>query len=149
FDLRNNSIYGYEGLCRTLNQSFTNIVELIEIAKEIDILSSLDQIMMEQVISEFEGQGKLFINIENGDTNVVVEHINKLVELADIRGITTNDIVIEICEREKWDIDCITSIHELVRNHQFTLAIDDFGTGFSNGTLLLQLEPKIIKVDRS
>src|SRR5699024_4545612 len=107
------------------------------------------QIMMEQVISEFEGQGKLFINIENGNTNVDVEHINILVELADNTGITTNDNVMEIREREKWHIDCITSIHEIVRNHQFTLAIDYFGTGFSNGTLLLQLEPKIIKVDRS
>lgn len=147
--LDNEKVYGYEGLSRTSNPAFSNILELIKVASEKERIGELDLLMMEQLLRGFNREGKLFINVEAKSPEAIVEYMEKMIHTAKEVDISTNHIILELSEREQWSQAGLSKIKEYVKKYQFILAIDDFGVGFSNASLVLKLQPDIVKIDRS
>lgn len=147
--LENGKVYGYEGLSRTRNPAFSNILELIAAADKENKIRELDLLMMEQVIRDFNGEEKLFVNAEGKSIEAITEYVEKMVQTAKEVGLPTENIVLELSERKKWEQQCLFKIRELAKRDKFLLAVDDFGVGFSEISLLSELRPDIVKIDRS
>ena len=146
--LEKNEIFGYEGLSRIHASNFSNIMELIKLAEEHHRAHDLDLLMMEKVIKNFKGQGKLFINILAKNAEETKEYLTKMIEVAANVNLSLDRVIIELSERIEWDLESLAVIKESRTIHKFLLAIDDFGAGFANSILLLNAQPDFVKIDR-
>ncbi len=142
-------VHGYEGLSRTNHPAFANIMELIETAEGENRLDELDLLMMEQSIRGFKGEGKLSINIENKSPKAIEKYMEKMIQVAKEVRISVQNLTLELPERKKWTKDQLEVIKKYRENYQLQLALDDFGIDFSNVSMILELQPNIIKIDRS
>jgi len=64
-------------------------------------------------------------------------------------GIAPHRVVIEILESEINDQAYLKDLIKHFRNMGCLIAIDDFGAGHSNFDRIWELEPDIVKIDRS
>lgn len=147
--LGSGEVYGYEGLSRTSNPIFANIVELIETAQMKNKLNELDLLMMEKAICNFTMESKLFVNVESKSKEATIKYMEKMIQVIKKFGISTKNIILELSERERWSSESLLVMKNFAKHYHFLLAIDDFGVGFSNLSLLLELHPDIVKIDRS
>jgi EAL domain-containing protein (putative c-di-GMP-specific phosphodiesterase class I) len=94
-------------------------------------------------------QGWLFLNVlpqlfENDDAGQ--PFIDELIQQL---GIAPERIVLEMLERPTANEAGLGQAVDTMRKRGFLIAIDDFGTGFSNFDRVWQLQPDIVKLDRS
>jgi diguanylate cyclase (GGDEF)-like protein/PAS domain S-box-containing protein len=81
-------------------------------------------------------------------------HDPRLVSLIDTAlgdsGLAPERLVLEITETSAlFDVDETLNVLEHLNEMGVRVALDDFGTGYSSLSYLVQLNPKIIKIDRS
>jgi len=76
--------------------------------------------------------------------------INEIVTAAEQYDIPPSRVVIELTESGALESDVhFSKIWDKMKSHGIRLALDDFGTGYSNFHYINDLQPDIIKIDRS
>ena len=157
FSLEKKSIFGAESLLRFHSDEIGDISpsEIIPILEDTGLIIPVGKwvlyraIEMQKQISAIMPDFYVSINvsfIQIAKSNIITE-IQNAVEYYDVNP---NNVIIELTESGM--INCDNRILKLwtrLRNKGIHLALDDFGTGYSNFHYLHELQPDIIKIDRS
>ncbi len=149
-DAKTGAIYAYEALMRSSGGIKMSPLEILEVAKEYNMLYDIEKATMFNVMSrydkeieKFEGK-KLFINTIPGS------FLNKadLTVLKDQFGKHMHDFVFEITEQDTVSDEELSSLRNMKSDGSGQIAVDDYGTGHSNIVNLLRYAPHVIKIDR-
>ncbi len=93
---------------------------------------------------------QLSLNVLSTAIGRHAEGLVNTLEAAQSLGIPSDRLVLEITEIEKVaDPASLRAVLQELRSSGFRTAIDDMGRGWSNLTLLVQLQPDIVKLDRA
>jgi diguanylate cyclase (GGDEF)-like protein len=152
-DLQNGQIIGYEGLIRGPQGSPLHTpLDLFGAARQCGQTVELEHLCRKTHIERFVDlklEGKLFLNMSPDAMLESCSHVNATLLHAQLRGIPSHNIVIELTES-----DAASSYTELqqaaadYRGFGLQIAIDDLGEGFSSLRLWSELRPEYIKIDK-
>jgi EAL domain-containing protein (putative c-di-GMP-specific phosphodiesterase class I)/putative methionine-R-sulfoxide reductase with GAF domain len=123
---------------------------LFETAYQEDRVVELDTLILRKTLSSFNGntEGQLFVNVERQSVDET-EWRELFVEL--LRDSANHlDVCLEITEHGNLTElkDPLQELRERL-DSKLSFAIDDFGTGSANFSAIIDLDPDIIKIDRS
>jgi EAL domain-containing protein (putative c-di-GMP-specific phosphodiesterase class I) len=144
-DLRNGRTRGLEALVRCKWQEYRNPVDLFVQAGEERSCGRVGRLIRE-VTFERGGGTPLFVNIHPEELES-----RWLVRPDDPLCFHDDELFLEITESatfEQYDL-CHDVLKEVCARTGAHLAIDDLGAGFSNLERIVDLEPKIVKLDLS
>jgi EAL domain-containing protein (putative c-di-GMP-specific phosphodiesterase class I) len=157
FSPRTKNLVGYEALSR-----FTRTDGVIEQPDQVfrRYRSSLDgltldracrQTALESYLEEYRKfpDRLLFLNFDSTIIDLGVQGSGYLLHQVEQLGIPSNRIVLEIIESQVSQVQKLMDFVDKYRNHGFFIALDDVGSGYSNLERLAQIQPHIIKIDRS
>jgi len=146
---------GYEGLIRAETSdkvSHSPLNLFLEPTTNAEHLS-LDRLCRSLHIQNFSQQETsnewLFINLNSQCLATEKPDPGFMNSLFSITGIAPRRIVIEILESEIYDRVYLQELITHFRSLGCLIAIDDFGAGHSNFDRIWELEPDIVKIDRS
>ncbi|MBI9078134.1 MAG: EAL and GGDEF domain-containing protein [Pseudodesulfovibrio sp.] len=152
-DFKTGSILGWESLARGPKESsFRHPIFLFETAEQLGRLFALEKLCREVAIKNIgtlqKGQ-KLFLNIH--PKTMADPHFTpgKTLELMQEAGLSPKNIVFEITERhsvQEFDLFYRTLDH--YRSQGFQIAVDDAGAGYAGLTMIAELQPEYIKLDK-
>jgi len=146
---------GYEGLirARTDEGASTSPLELFSTPQNSSEHLSLDRLCRRLHIQNFSQQATndqwLFINLNSQCLATEKPDPGFMDSLFSVSGISAQRIVIEILESEINDRAYLQELITHFRSLGCLIAIDDFGAGHSNFDRIWELEPDIVKIDRS
>jgi diguanylate cyclase (GGDEF)-like protein len=157
-DAKTGDIYAYEALMRSSGGIKLSPLEILDIAKEYNMLYDIEKATMFNVMSRYErerekfGNAKLFINtipgsfLEEADLSVLKDKYGKYMA----------NFVFEITEQDTVSDEELNAIRDIGSSYSGDsedtvggqIAVDDYGTGHSNIVNLLRYAPHVIKIDR-
>lgn len=153
YSLKTSELFGYECLSfPTTPVPFLNIIQLINSAKEINMLTLLEEAMRERAFfnaSRMRVQKRLFVNI---DPEVILDSTREIgftKRLAQRYGLSYDQLVLEITENIR--LSTLKSVLKTLAHYKhqgFVVAIDDVGAGISLAPILTAEAPDILKIDR-
>lgn len=153
YDLKNNTIFGYEVLSRLeFNDVSINAEKFLSVIRKLKLSVEFDFVVIKKIfekLREISIKGYLFLNIST-ITLSNDRFIDYLIELKENYEFFPEKIVFEIVER-----DTAGSIDKLVKNCEklkeigFKLAIDDFGSGYSSFEYLKMIPADFVKIEGS
>nr|WP_321257355.1 bifunctional diguanylate cyclase/phosphodiesterase [uncultured Pseudodesulfovibrio sp.] len=154
YDFRTSTTLGWEALARgPKGSSFRSPFMLFETAEELGRLFALEKLCREVAVNNvgtLSEQQKLFLNIHPktmADPLFSPGHTRELLEKAQL---TPDNIVFEITERHSvQDFDLFYRALDHYRNQGFQIAVDDAGAGYAGLSLIAELQPDYIKLDKS
>lgn len=142
------SVYAYEALMRPKGSS---PLEILRIAREHGKLYDIERLTFENVLEIVSknrprfGEKKIFIN-SVPDFMITEYDFNRLCEKY---GDIMPQLVIEFTEQADLTDEKIANLRQLFKSHGCMIAIDDYGSGYSNTAAVLNLQPDVLKIDRS
>jgi diguanylate cyclase (GGDEF)-like protein len=154
FDARTREIAGVEALVRWAHptEGLLTPDAFLATAEDLNVVSTLDRIILEQALSQFDRWTASGLLVPRISVNVSArrlrdeELIDSLRRL-DIRpGVLSFELVESIFldetdELVRWNVDRI-------KEFGIDIEIDDFGTGYASVVGLLKLQPRRLKIDR-
>lgn len=150
FSLESRTVIGYECLLRPHNQ--INPETLFDYAKSLNMLYLLDTASIRKGIEVFSksvySDDLLFLNIypssllNSNFQNFIVEALHK-------NKFNSDQIVLEINEKEVVNHKQLTRIIDKLKCVGIKFAIDDLGSGHSTIGLAQLIQPNVIKLDRT
>ena len=155
FSIAHRRAVGYEALVRSENSSGDTfpIDKLFSLPESSKDSLQLDRICREIHIKNFSMQNTtnewLFINLDSQCLETEKPHVGFMDNLFSLSGIKPHRVVIEILESEIKDRVYLKQLVDHFRAMGCLLAIDDFGAGHSNFDRIWEIEPDIVKIDRS
>ncbi|MDX1635252.1 MAG: EAL domain-containing protein [Marinobacter sp.] len=146
-------LVGYEALVRVSRDGKPVAPPaLFERARLSGRTEELDRQLLAQHLECFGGQPRpawLFLNI-TPDTCVHPDPaLDRLGQACDAAGLEPGQVVLEVVETATGDRTALLRFVAEAKHRGFQIAIDDFGMGDSNFERMWQLEPLIVKIDRS
>ncbi|BDQ32781.1 diguanylate phosphodiesterase [Pseudodesulfovibrio portus] len=153
-DFQSDSILGWEALARGPEGSaFRSPVMLFETAEQLGRLFALEKQCREaafQNVGELKDGQKLFLNIHPKTMADPAFTPGQTLALMEQAGLTPNHIVFEITERHSvQDFDLFYRTLDHYRSQGFQVAVDDAGAGYAGLSLIAELQPDYIKLDKS
>ncbi len=154
FEVATNQIKAYEVLTRgPVGTDLESPLILFSVARQMGKLYELEKIVLEKTfkqISENESPQNVFINftpVTLGNP-LFVEDIKAM--LKKYKDVSPKQVVLEVTEQDPiiQQADFNKNI-DLLRKIGFRLAVDDTGIGYSTLNSILEINPEIIKIDRS
>ena len=152
--LTHRRVVGYEALLRATraNQPCSPL-EAFNLAQLENRVEQFDRECIAQHLTHFgqmntENQW-LFLNLRSETINPRNLRSNLLEKFLKRQGLGSERMVLEILEDAVSDPALLEDFVQHYREAGFLIAIDDFGTGASNFDRIWQLEPHIVKLDRS
>lgn len=149
-DAHTGEVFAYEALMRSLLPAFMNPLDILRIARSQSKLYFIEHLTFFKSMADYVKQPgyekyTLFINtIANQSLNA--EDIEKFsTQYADF----LDHLVLEVTEAEKLEDRPAAEKRMLVDKWNAKLAVDDYGTGYNGESVLLQIEPNFVKIDRS
>jgi len=153
-ELATGEIYGYEALLRGVRDDGEILTpgKILDTAKRGDMLFFLDRAARETALKTAAVKRidkKVFINflptaIYNPQ-NCLLDTVRWAMQLE----FDPKNIVFEVVETEKIiDVEHLKRILDFYKSHGFMVALDDVGSGYSSLSMLSQIRPDIIKIDR-
>jgi len=155
FSIAHRRAVGYEALVRSddVHGKPFPIDKLFSLPKSSKDSLQLDRLCREIHIKNFSAQNTtnewLFINLNSQCLANEKPHIGFMDSLFSLSGIAPHRVVIEILESEIKDRDYLKQLVDHFKAMGCLLAIDDFGAGHSNFERIWEIEPDIVKIDRS
>jgi EAL domain-containing protein (putative c-di-GMP-specific phosphodiesterase class I) len=144
-DVRNGKVFAHEALVRCQVEELRNPLVLFERSVELGCTGQLGRMIRE--IGVPHGSGKpLFVNIH--PTELSQEW---LVRLDDPIFAHDHDVYLEVTESvpmTHFEL-CTSVLREVSSRGAVDLVVDDFGAGYSNILRIADLEPSVVKLDRS
>lgn len=150
---RTGDIVAYEALMRSTMSTFKNPEEILKLAKEENKLQEIERITF------FKAMEGFVENIESGniksDVHVFINSIpNQIMTEKQIQEFESryksylSNIVVEITEAERPSKEYQEYKRNCIREHWGgELALDDYGSGYNGEKMLLEINPKYIKID--
>ena len=151
---RDGSIYGYELLMRP---QFTNMKGVSEVLNLARAQAKLPQM---ETLTWFAGLHSVFKELGKGhlgkDEKIFINSIASVCiteeeqeELENSYKDLLSRIVIEMTEGEPANHDYMERKIKMAKDWNGMIAVDDFGTGYNSESVLLNIQPEIVKVDMS
>lgn len=146
---------GYEGLIRPENSAGHKVspFSLFGAADDSAESLNLDRICRNLHAHNFGFQDAkdkwLFLNLDSQSISDKQPDPGFMAQLIDSSGIKPSQVVVEILESQVSDRAYLVSFIRNLKQLGCLIAIDDFGAGHSNFDRVWELEPDIVKVDRS
>jgi EAL domain-containing protein (putative c-di-GMP-specific phosphodiesterase class I) len=142
-DLRTHAVFAYEALARPTSPEFAGPLELFAAAVEHSCTGELGRLLRELSVEDCPND-KLFVNIHPAELNE-----KWLVQPNDPIFQHNNDIYLEITESIPLShFQLCQSILQEVRGRGVHLVVDDLGAGYSNLKYIVDLNPRVVKLDR-
>ena len=147
-------VYGYEMLMRPLIEPLANLETLFRLAKSQSKLYQMEQLTWFEALEAFTHQ----IRIGNigSEEHIFIKSIgNQILTQTDLEYLTAQyknllpRIIMELTESEEFGSEIIHAKQKIVSQWGAQIAIDDFGTGFNSETVLIHVNPDLVKVDIS
>ncbi|NGM85908.1 GGDEF domain-containing protein [Parapusillimonas sp. SGNA-6] len=152
-DLQNGQIIGYEGLIRgPVDSPLHAPLALFGVARQCGRTVELERLCRRKHVERFVELalgGKLFLNMSPEALLDLSREVDATVLHAQLRGIPSRNIVIEITESEAASSYAhLRQAAADYRDFGLQIAIDDLGEGFSSLRLWSELRPEYIKIDK-
>jgi EAL domain-containing protein (putative c-di-GMP-specific phosphodiesterase class I) len=142
------SIFGYEALMRSREETLPHPGAVLEVAEKLEQLDVLGRAMRDKAaegMANAQNDALLFVNLHT--TDLLDPHlISEDSALAQI----AHRVVLEITERSS--IEKVKDVRDRIqrlRTMGFKIAVDDLGAGYAGLTSFALLEPEIVKLDMS
>lgn len=153
-DFQSDAVLGWEALARGPEGStFRSPVMLFETAEQLGRLFALEKRCREvavQNVGELKEGQKLFLNIHPKTMADPAFTPGQTLALMEQAGLTPNNVVFEITERHSvQDFDLFYRTLDHYRSQGFQVAVDDAGAGYAGLSLIAELQPDFIKLDKS
>ncbi len=153
--LNHRRVVGQEALLRVQDRQGKNIgpIQLLNSCSEIADTIELDR--MCRMLHGFNytrypsANEWLFLNVSPDVINHGHEYGSFFSQLLQNASIPPSQVVIEVLENQVNNEAQLSASVDYYRQLGCLIAIDDFGSGHSNIDRVLQLEPEIVKLDRS
>ncbi|WP_310698063.1 EAL domain-containing protein [Marinospirillum sp.] len=152
--LTHRRVVGYEALLRATRASKPcSPLEAFNLAQLENRVEQFDRECIARHLTNFgemntENQW-LFMNLRSETINPRNLRSGLLDKFLQRQGLGSERIVLEILEDAVKDPSLLQDFVQHYKEAGFLIAIDDFGTGASNFDRIWQLEPHIVKLDRS
>ena len=151
------TLYGAETLMRFYSKEYGMIPpsEFIPLLEETGLIIPLGRWILHQAlfackhIQQWIPEFQITVNVS--PIQILKSNIiNEIVSAAEQYNIPPSQVVIELTESGALEKNVhFSKIWEKLKANGIRLALDDFGTGYSNFHYLNDLQPDIIKIDRS
>jgi EAL domain-containing protein (putative c-di-GMP-specific phosphodiesterase class I) len=155
-EAKTSDIWGYECLMRgrRADGSLVGAMQLLEWANKENLKFMLDRVCRE---THLENAGRLNFG---ADCRFLINFLPTAIyqpeyclqtSLAAMRrsNLTPRQVIFEVVESEKvLDTEHLLGILDFYRRNGFGVALDDMGSGYAGLTLLGDLKPDLIKIDR-
>jgi EAL domain-containing protein (putative c-di-GMP-specific phosphodiesterase class I) len=155
FSLRDHRSIGYEALLRAQDPAGNEIPPLEVLGRPLaqgcwnDLERSVQLLHASNFAQVCIADDWLFLNIRP-DGFIVSEAYHLLIDTTLKRlELTPDRIVLEVLETTNGNLQKLVEGIASVRQQGFLIALDDFGVGHSNIDRVWQLQPDIVKLDRS
>ncbi len=153
-DARNFQVIGLETLVRWRHprEGLLSPAEFFPIAKELDVLTRIDRLMLRQAVADREQWKAQGLKVPRLAFNITMSGLTDqdfLNAIAEYSG-QEDSIAFELMEAIFFD-DCDPDLLEAVQRIRamgFGIEIDDFGTGHASIISLLTLKPDRLKIDQ-
>lgn len=157
FHAKSNTLYGAEALMRFHTEEFGMVspIEFIPLLEETGLIIPVGKWMLHRSLElchEIQQRYPAFrisINIsyiQVMKSNIISEIISAISE----HHVPPSSVIIELTESGMLSTDTrVAKLWMKLKEKGIRLALDDFGTGYSNFHYLNDLQPEIIKIDRS
>ncbi|NLE87117.1 MAG: EAL domain-containing protein [Myxococcales bacterium] len=144
-DLATGQVFAYEALARCSREEFPSPIALFERAEEERFCGRLGRMIREVCFSRFPA-GTLFVNLHPHELGE-----RWLVRPDDPMCFHDGAVYLEITEAAALEHMDVTRqmLLELKGRMNARLVVDDFGVGHSDLFRVLELEPDVVKLDRS
>ena len=144
-DLGTGRSFAVEALARCARAQFRSPVALFAAAVEQGATGRLGRLIRDIAFDHGAGQ-RLFVNIHPNELSS-----RWLVRTDDPLCYHDSEVFLEITETAAFEYFglCQGVLREVCQRTGAHLAVDDLGAGYSNLTRVLDLEPKVVKIDRA
>lgn len=155
FSVAHSRVVGYEALMRAQDSQGKPVAPLDVFAGSSDFFSTLllDRLSGTIHVQNFQNQrapeGWLFLNVNAQVFLESMHHGDFFDELLKTTGFPAHRIVTEVLEQGVMDEVRLVEAVQFFRSKGFLIALDDFGAGHSNFDRIWNLQPDIVKLDRS
>ena len=154
FSVAHSRSVGFEGLMRPTDPNGDPVspLDAFRIGRDFSHVLTMDRLASSVHVRNFlqlKADGWLFLNM---NTEVFLQSVhdgNFLGELLDATGLPPHRVVIEILEQGVLNELRLGEAVQFFRKQGFLIALDDFGAGHSNFDRVWNLQPDIVKLDRS
>jgi len=146
-DARTRSVFAYEALLRTDEESLRRTDILIATAERLDRVHALGRVVRAAVAraaAAAPSSALLFVNVHG----LELDDEELFRADAELSRISTR-VVLEITERTGLDPAAGPSRVAMLRKLGYRIAVDDLGAGYAALGALATLEPEIVKLDMS
>ena len=155
-DLRTNTLCGCEALSRWYAQRLITPAEFIPILEQEGTIKNLDFYVLETVcknIREWLDKGiePVLISTNFSKLHLSDEHFEEhIISVLQKYDVPSKYLELELTELSDYQyFDRLISFVTTMQNAGFKISIDDFGTGYSSMSLVRNLNPDVIKLDKS
>ncbi len=154
FSIAHSRTVGFEGLMRPsdANANAVSPLDAFRMGRDLSHILTLDRLACGVHVHNFmhlKADGWLFLNM---NIEVFLESVhdgNFLCELLEAVGFPPHRVVIEILEQGVLNELRLGEAVQFFRKQGFLIALDDFGAGHSNFDRVWNLQPDMVKLDRS
>jgi EAL domain-containing protein (putative c-di-GMP-specific phosphodiesterase class I) len=146
------ALTGYEALARwRYNDQPVAPDAFIPVAERAGLLPRLDMAVMDQAISWVAAQpGEKFLSVNIGIRHLAAPGVvDQVAQLLARRSLPAGRLVVEVPEDQAISDPAVLATLHGFRDIGVRLAMDDFGIGYSCLSRIGQIQPEIIKLDRS
>lgn len=150
-------LYGAEALMRFHAEPFGNVPpsEIVPLLEESGLIIPVGRHILNQalkacadilpVLPDFH----MSVNVSYIQV-IKSDFVNDVMQAVSACGLDPSHVILELTESGKLESDSrFTRLWTRLKDKGIRLALDDFGTGYSNFHYLNDLQPHIIKIDRS
>jgi EAL domain-containing protein (putative c-di-GMP-specific phosphodiesterase class I) len=153
---RDGAVWGHECLMRAHDAAgnLINPGQMIEWAQQENLLFMLDRVCRETHIHNADAAGfpdhhKFLINFLPSVIYKPEFCLRTTVNALEQTHLSASRIIFEVVETEQVrNHDHLREILEFYRNAGFGVALDDLAAGYSGLTMLAELQPDLVKIDR-
>jgi EAL domain-containing protein (putative c-di-GMP-specific phosphodiesterase class I)/GGDEF domain-containing protein len=150
--LGSGQVIAYEALARPCHPAVTNPLMFFGALERADLRLEGERLAFESAMAVWDPgrvRQKLFLNASPLTLVDPAFDVLELLDLAETRGLTAADLVIEVTESEAVDdIEALTLRIRRLRRLGIGIAVDDAGAGHASFRVITRLRPSYIKLDR-
>lgn len=154
YSLSHRNPVGYEALCRPVNAEGMPVSPLAlfgQVKDESDnvLLDRLCRAVHVQNFANFADKSWIFLNVNPLVTVLGKSYGSFFKEMLEHNGISPGQVVVEILEKGIYDESILSAAVNYYKTLGCLIAIDDFGASHSNFDRIWNIQPDIVKFDRS